>query len=199
MKILAFSDLHRNLEVATAIVEASRDADVVVGAGDFATRGEGLAATFDILRAVAVPFILVAGNHDDPDEMRHALSGWPHPHLLQGHGVGIGSFHFFGLGLGIPRSGEEAWNRQLSEDEAATLLEACPEACVLVTHAPPFGVADLQHNGQHEGSQAIRAAIEARQPRLALCGHIHHAWGMTGMIGSTPVHNLGPRLHWFEL
>ena len=33
MKILAFSDLHRDAAVATTIVSLSRDADVVVGQG----------------------------------------------------------------------------------------------------------------------------------------------------------------------
>ena len=35
MKILAFSDLHCDLEAAQRIVAASGPADVVVGAGDF--------------------------------------------------------------------------------------------------------------------------------------------------------------------
>ena len=55
-----------------AIVDASREADVVVGAGDFATKGIGLRDTIDLLRAVVVPTVLVAGNHDDLDELRGA-------------------------------------------------------------------------------------------------------------------------------
>jgi predicted phosphodiesterase len=61
MRILAFSDLHRNRDAARDIVVASQDADIVVGAGDFATQGVGLRDTVDLLRAVAVPTVLVAG------------------------------------------------------------------------------------------------------------------------------------------
>jgi hypothetical protein len=32
----------------------------------------------------------------------------------------------------------------------------------------------------------------SRKPRLHLCGHIHHAWGTSGVIGECSVHNLGP-------
>ena len=55
MKILAFSDLHRDVEAACRIVEASVEADVIVGAGDFATGGEGASDTLGVLRAVKFP------------------------------------------------------------------------------------------------------------------------------------------------
>ncbi|MDB5579143.1 MAG: hypothetical protein JWR80_4319, partial [Bradyrhizobium sp.] len=61
MRILAFSDLHRDAAQAEVIVNESRDADVVVGAGDFASRGLGHEDTLDILRRMTVPFVLVPG------------------------------------------------------------------------------------------------------------------------------------------
>jgi Icc-related predicted phosphoesterase len=199
MKILAFSDLHRNSEVAQTILDLSRDADVVVGAGDFATRGEGLAETLDILERIAVPLVFVAGNHDRLAEMQDAMRGWRAAHLLHGTGAVIRGIPFFGLGYEVPAGADHLWNQRLEEAEAGKMLASCPEGAVLVTHSPPFGVADLQRNGEHEGSRAIRATIEQRRPRLALCGHIHNAWGMHGMIGACPVHNLGPSAHWFAL
>lgn len=199
MKILAFSDLHRNCEIAQAIADVSRDADVVVGAGDFATRGEGLAETFDILRQITVPVVFVAGNHDNLAEMEEAMRGWHAAHLLHGKGVVIQGIPFFGLGYEIPAGTDTPWNQRLEEAEAEALLANCPEGAVLVTHSPPFGVADLQRNGEHEGSQAILSIIERQQPRIALCGHIHNAWGTKGVIGNCPVHNLGPSLHWYEV
>lgn len=59
--------------------------------------------------------------------------------------------------------------------------------------------ADLQSNGEHQGSNAIRDAALRVQPKLLLCGHIHDAWGTSGHIGSTPVYNLGPTLNWFTV
>ncbi|WP_216076061.1 hypothetical protein, partial [Acinetobacter baumannii] len=75
-----------------------------------------------------------------------------------------------------------AWNRWLEEAEAEHLLAGCPAGAILVTHSPPFGVADLQTTGAHVGSRAIRATVMARRPRLHLCGHIHNAWGTSGLI-----------------
>jgi len=199
MRILAFSDLHRNRDISQSIVAMSRDADVVVGAGDFATKGEGLTETFDILRRITVPVAFVAGNHDSLAGMQDAMRGWQAAQLLHGTGVVIQNVPFFGLGYEVPAGEPHSWNQRLEEAEADAMLAHCPQSAVLVTHCPPFGVADLQRNGEHEGSRAIRSVIERRQPRLALCGHIHNAWGMKGMIGSCPVHNLGPSVHWFEV
>ena len=41
VRILAFSDLHRDLDQAASLVEMSGEADVVIGAGDFASIHEG--------------------------------------------------------------------------------------------------------------------------------------------------------------
>ena len=42
MKILAFSDLHHSTSRAAALVQASHDADLVIGAGDFCNMRQGL-------------------------------------------------------------------------------------------------------------------------------------------------------------
>jgi Icc-related predicted phosphoesterase len=200
MRILGFSDLHRNRDAARDIVVASQDADIVVGAGDFATQGVGLRDTVDLLRAVAVPTVLVAGNHDDLDELRDACRVSASIHVLHGEAAIVEGISFFGLGFEIP-AGErdEPWNRRLGETEAARQLRACPQGAILITHSPPFGCADVQRNGAHEGSRAVRDAVMSRKPRLHLCGHIHHAWGTSGVIGECSVHNLGPAASWFAV
>ena len=199
MKILAFSDLHRDKEAARLIVAASAEADVVIGAGDFATRREGLADTLDVLHGCSAPMIFVHGNHDDADEIARACDGWRHWHYLQGNAVAIGGQVFYGLGGEIPARNAHAWNTSMSEEDAGVLLQDCPPSAVMVTHTPPFGVADAQKDGTHEGSVATRDAIVDWHPKLVLCGHIHNAWGVQGMVDGSPVHNLGPTLNWFNV
>lgn len=199
MRVLAFSDLHRDVEAARGVVAAAATADLVVGAGDFATMRRGMADTIDVLRALTVPVVLVAGNHDGLDDLRDACAGWSNCHVLHGHKVSVGGTEIFGLGFEIASIDRGSWSSQIGEADAARALAACPSGALLVTHAPPYGVADLQRNGAHEGSRAIRAAIEEKRPRLHLCGHIHNAWGTRGVIADCPVHNLGPTVNWFEI
>lgn len=69
----------------------------------------------------------------------------------------------------------------------------------MVVHSPPRGHVDVSSAGEHLGSAAVLAAIERKRPRLAVCGHIHEAWGGESTIGPTRVANLGPAGSWFAL
>ncbi|MGI9294730.1 MAG: metallophosphoesterase family protein, partial [Pseudomonadales bacterium] len=98
MKILAFSDIHRNVDVAQQLVSASQDADVLIGAGDFGTRGQGASDTIDILKSVQIPTIIVSGNHDSSIELEGMCSNWKLGHFLHGTSIKVKDFTFFGLG-----------------------------------------------------------------------------------------------------
>jgi uncharacterized protein len=199
MNILAFSDLHRNRAVAQQIVTEAGNADLIVGAGDFATNGKGLGETVSLLGEIRSPMVLVAGNHDDLSELRSMLDNHPSIHVLHGDAVTIKGLTILGLGFEIGEVPGALPSSILSEQAAQSILRSSKRADLLVTHAPPYGAADIQRDNTHQGSRAIRAWIEEVQPSLCLCGHIHHAWGTTGSIGDTRVHNLGPTLNWFRL
>lgn len=197
MKILAFSDLHLNIKAAERIVDEACNADLVVGAGDYGTRQEGIEEVLDVLSRIDVPTILVPGNHDDFQILQKVCAGWKQATILHGQSIEFNGFRIFGLGYETPRSTGEAWNRYLTEKEAGKILEKERHCDILITHAPPLGVADQQADGSHEGSHAIREFVARRQPQLHLCGHIHNAWGMSGKIGRSYVQNLGPAPNWF--
>src|SRR3954453_16622251 len=197
MKILAFSDLHRDLVQAAALVEMSADAEAVVGAGDFASVHEGLAETIEALAGIETPTILVPGNNETIEALREAAAGWEAATVLHGESVEIGGSQFFGLGAGIPVTPWD-WSFDLDEAAATAMIGDCPEGSVLVLHSPPKGHCDANAEGDHFGSEALLEGIEERAPRLAVCGHIHESWGCESAIGATPVRNLGPKGTWLE-
>jgi Icc-related predicted phosphoesterase len=190
VKLHAFSDLHTDLGQAERLVDLSADADVVVGVGDFASVHEGLSETVATLRAIEGPVVLVPGNNETEDALLAACRGWDAAVVLHGGEADIDGVAFYGLGAGVPVTPWE-WSFDLTEEEAAGMLEACPDGAVLAVHSPPRGHVD-ESNGKHLGSEAILRAIEAKRPRIALCGHIHEQWGRESTIGSTRVLNLGP-------
>lgn len=198
MKLLAFSDLHRDLGQAATLVQMSAEADVVIGAGDFASVHAGLEETIDALAAIAKPTVLVPGNNETEEALRAAASGWKAATILHGGGTEIEGIEFFGLGAGVPRTPWD-WSFDLDDEEAAKMLEPCPEGAVLVLHSPPRGHCDTNGEGMHFGSAALLAAIEAKRPRLAVCGHIHEAWGCESTVDGTPLRNLGPNGAWLEV
>jgi uncharacterized protein len=191
MKLLAFSDLHQDLDGARSLVERSGGYDVVIGAGDFASVHRGLEETIDALAGIETPTILVPGNNETEDALREAASGWGAATVLHGESATIGGTEFFGLGAGIPTTPWD-WSFDLSDEEAEERLDACPNGAVMVLHSPPRGHCDRSSGGEHLGSGAILEAIEAKRPPLAVCGHIHEAWGSRSRVGRTAIANLGP-------
>lgn len=198
MKLLAFSDLHRDLGQAATLVEMSAEADVVIGAGDFASVHEGLEATIGALAAIEAPTILVPGNNETEDALREAAASWGAATVLHGGGATIAGIEFYGLGAGVPVTPWD-WSFDLDDEAAAELLAPCPEGGVLVLHSPPQGHCDTNGSGDHFGSPALLSTIEEKSPRLAVCGHIHESWGCHSQIGGTPIHNLGPKGTWLEV
>jgi Icc-related predicted phosphoesterase len=191
MRLLAFSDLHVDTGQAERLVDASADADVVLGVGDFASVHSGLEETIAVLRRITRPAILVPGNNETEEALREACDGWETAVVLHGESTAIDGVEFFGLGAGVPVT-PWAWSFDLTEKEAAEKLTSCPEGCVLAVHSPPRGHVDASGAGEHLGSTAVLDAIVTKQPRLALCGHIHESWGERAEIGPTEVVNLGP-------
>jgi uncharacterized protein len=198
MRLLAFSDLHRDLDQAAELVRLSGDADVVIGAGDFASVHEGLEETIEALAAITVPTLLVPGNNETEDSLRAATSRWEAATVLHGGGAQVNGVEFFGLGAGVPVTPWD-WSFDLSDAEAGALLSDCPEDGVLIVHSPPQGHVDVSGSGDHLGSAAILDAIESKRPRLAVCGHIHESWGAESEVGPTRIVNLGPTGTWFDL
>jgi len=197
MRILAFSDIHHSRNRAEAIVAASADADLVIGAGDFCNHRENLAEAMNLFSGVKTSFLVVPGNAESADELRDAA------HIgttvLHGESVEFEGLTFFGLGNAVPETPFADWSCDLSEKQAETMLASCEKADVMILHSPAKGIADQTSAGVSVGSTAIRDAIMRVQPRLAVWGHIHDSWGQEGMIGKSRVKNLGPTANWFDL
>jgi len=198
VKILAFSDLHCDLEQGARLVEMAAEADVVIGAGDFASVHKGLEETVGALAAIETPTVLVPGNNETVDALRAAVDGWNAATVLHGEGTAIDGTEFYGLGGGIPVTPWD-WSFDLEDEEATEMLSGCPEGAVLVLHSPPKDHCDSAGGGGNFGSPALLRAIEEKRPRLAVCGHIHESWGCESQVGETPVRNLGPKGTWLEV
>ncbi|WP_281972586.1 metallophosphoesterase family protein [Ruegeria faecimaris] len=197
MRILAFSDLHMARSRAVELVAASAEANLVIGAGDFCNMRQGLDQAMEMLAGILAPLVLTPGNAESVQELTAAVPEGVH--VLHGTGMTVDGVRLFGLGYGVPVTPFGGWSCDLTEAEAAELLDRCDAADILITHSPPKGHGDVTSMGGAVGSVAVRDAIERVQPQLSLHGHIHDSWGYRGAIGRTQVANLGPRPNWFEL
>jgi Icc-related predicted phosphoesterase len=193
MKLLLFSDVHRNLKHCRRLVEMSASVDVVVGAGDFANQHSGLDDCIRALSPITTPAVIVPGNNEREEALRQAARAWPSAVVLHAEGTTIDGIPFHGLGGGIPVTSFGAWSYDFTEDQARTMLEDCPEGAVLVSHSPARGHGDATGSGATQGSVAVLEAIRTKRPRLVVCGHIHDSWGYDGHEGETRIINAGPK------
>ncbi len=197
MRILAFSDLHMARNRAAEVVAASAEADLVIGAGDFCNMRQGLEEAMAMLSGISAPFVMVPGNAESAQELADAAPEGGH--VLHGTGMTLDGLRLFGLGYGVPVTPFGDWSCDLTDAEAAELLDRCDGADILIAHSPPKGYGDVTSRGDAVGSVAVRDAVERLQPQYALCGHIHDSWGYRGTIGRTQIANLGPKVNWFEV
>lgn len=66
-----------------------------------------------------------------------------------------------------------------------------------MSHSPPRGLVDWDSSGNHLGSSALADAVNEKDPRLVVCGHIHTCWRKQASCGATDVINAGPQgLEW---
>jgi Icc-related predicted phosphoesterase len=192
VRLLLFSDLHADERAARRIVERASAFDVLIGAGDFGNVRSKLDVCMKVLRRISKPCVLVAGNNESTNELERACHGWEHAHVLHGTGAVMEGVPFFGIGGGVPVTPFGSWSYDFTEDQATDLLRACPRDCVLISHSPPKGVADVSSNGRSLGSTAVSEAIVRVRPKLVVCGHIHASAGKCERLENVPVVNAGP-------
>jgi len=199
MKLVVFSDPHRRLGAARALVAASDEADVAIGGGDFGDRGQGSLEVLSILATVRCPLLIVSGNHDRLSTLAAFAEQHDHVQLLHGTAVTIDEVRFVGIGSAIAGAEPSPNSEWLHEDEAAALLAPHRHCDVLISHTPPLGAADIHPDGMTGGSITVRDTVQRLSPSLCLCGHVHRSHGVQARLGRTLVHNVGPRVAVHEI
>ena len=194
MKILAFQ-YASGCRGAEAIVDESRGVDVVVGAGDFASCGLGHEDTLDVLRRIAVPFVLVPGNHDGSRRVTRRLRG-----LATGPSASrpVGCDRRCDVLRNWPRQRRvidpEPWNKVLDEAEAAQMLARVPRRrCWFRIRRRTALRRSAKGRAARRQCGASRCHRSAPAQHHDLPGHVHNAWGQSGTIGQTAMPNIGPK------
>jgi hypothetical protein len=205
MKIIALPDLHSARGgLLDQIADSLAAADVILLPGDVTNgRVSELYPILETLRRYTARVLAIPGNWDGGRVMQVMTEEGINLHRR--HEI-IDGVAFVGVGGALPYIGtyeiDEADFERFLDEAWRGLPNGTPT--VLVCHHPPYGTAadfvgegshldtgDRFDKGRHIGCQAVRAAIERRQPLLCFTGHVHEAKSIDTIAG-TRVINPGP-------
>lgn len=189
MRIVSTSDTHTkhwNIDVP--------DGDVFVHAGDisFFNHSNDHYSDFDDW-LVTLPHkhkVFIAGNHDVLFERdrKHALRLVPNGIFLQNKSVEIEGIKFYGSAF-QPAYYNWAFNIYREEDLAKQWAKIPDDTDVLITHTPPYQIADVAYgnhgNLESVGCKALAKRLQEIYPKLHVFGHIHAGAGFKKQIGNT--------------
>ncbi|MFH1638048.1 MAG: metallophosphoesterase [Candidatus Woesearchaeota archaeon] len=190
MDIYAFVDLHGIKKAFATIMKRAKDADIIVCAGDISDWGQGYEPFIRQLSLLNIPVLMIHGNHEGEDELRHVCSKYPNMMFIHKACYQLGKHLFFGYGGG----GFAAENEEFAKIAQRFSKDIQKDSTVImVTHGPPYGTKiDNIPNLGHRGCKSMRQFIEDKKPVLWVCGHLHETSGMMDVVGKTVVVNPGP-------
>lgn len=195
MRLLIVSDIHGRVEALEKVI-TREEHDLLLIAGDMASYSgmRDWRDVADVIDRTGAKAVAVPGNVDDLESIGSHLSGKLvvlHAEAVEIEGITIAGV---GGGTGFPSLGyryftDEHMGRELKKLEKKL---GDKKVHILLTHTPPYGTkVDILYSGEHAGSVNLRNFIEARQPILNPCGHVHESRGID-KIGETTIINPGP-------
>ena len=199
MRFLLFSDIHKDKNSCARLVEKACDADLVIGAGDYALFRDGLKKTLEALSEITAPVLLVHGNHESHKELVKECDQYDNFYVLHGETISLNGLKFVGIGAGIPCTPFGDWSVDLSEKGALNFLPDVNEKFILISHSPPYSCLDQLPDGQHMGSKSVLNYIKKSKPLFVVCGHIHEQWNQCDSVEGIPVINAGPKGYIYQL
>mgnify|MGYP005638800505 CR=1 FL=1 len=191
MKILAFVDMHGSLSALKDIKKKSKNADILVCAGDFTIFEQGIEHVMGELNKLKKDVLIVHGNHEDDDLVRELCLIHDNLYFLHNNHFIKDDVLFLGWGGGGFSDLDKSFEKR--EKRFKELMKKHKEkAVVLVTHAPPHGTKIDKIGREHCGNKSIAKFIKKYKVDLSFSGHLHEDSGKMDKIGQSTVMNPGP-------
>lgn len=159
MRALIIADRRPRINIAEFV--GLNDIELIITLGDL-TREDVL----QLAHISTIPKIGVYGNHDSGNYMPE-LGIWDmHLKTWDFHGLKFGGFQ------GSVRYKDNPEAIMYTQAEAQQMLAGFPKVDVFISHCPPRGIND-EPEIAHQGFDALRAYLDAEQPKVWLHGHTY--------------------------
>ena len=185
MKILFFTDVHGNPTAIKQIINKSKEADLLVCAGDIVAWGE-LEKIIRLFREANKKMMIIPGNHENYEEIKEMCKKYDFLIDIHLKKFKINDLVFFGFGAGGFLQRDIELERIINKLKFENKL-------IFVSHGPPYGTKldYLEHLNSYRGSKSLTEFIKKFKPILAVCGHLHENEKKEDKIGDTLIINPG--------
>ena len=192
MKILTFVDLHSNISALKKIIRKSKQADLLLCAGDISLFEKQLDKIFELLTQAKKPVLIIHGNHEEPTTLTKLCKRYKNIVFIHKKIKSFDKAVFIGFGgEGFSLTSKDFEHFIKKKKRELNELKKKNRKLVLITHAPPFGYLD-KVDSHHAGNKSFRDFILRFKPLLHICGHFHEHAKKTAMLGKTKIINPGP-------
>ncbi len=191
MKILAFTDTHGTKRYFDILLKKSKEADLIVCAGDISDWGEGIDKELRLFEKLEKPLLIIPGNHEGDNALRRGCKKYGFCYYIHKASYEVEDYVFFGFGDG-GFSLQDSEFEKIAEKFKKTLSK--DKKVILVTHGPPYGTKlDLLPQMGHRGCKSFTKFIKEVKPLLHICGHLHENNGKRDIMAATAIINPGPK------
>jgi Icc-related predicted phosphoesterase len=190
MRILAFTDLHEQMEDFMEVKKLAKRADIIVCAGDFTIFENNMKQILHEINNLGKTVILIHGNHESASKTERLCKPLRNIIFIHKSFFKRKNYLFLGYGGGGFTKRDEEFERTTKKFKK--LMQ--PELnTILVVHAPPYKTKlDKIGPKNYVGSKSYREFIEEAQPNIVICGHIEDNSYKNDKIGKTFIINPGP-------
>jgi uncharacterized protein len=203
VKILAAGDIHGDTSLTKRLAEKAdkENVDLVILTGDFTFLEQSTKDIIGPFEKVGKKVLIIPGNHETVATTNFLAEIYSNAQSLHGYYFKIGDVGIFGAG-GTSQVGPFS---RFSESELYNLLKKGFEKVkdskikIMATHSHPSKSLMERFTPFFKGSSGIEQAIKSFKPDLALCSHVHEAWGIEEKMGKTKLINVGREGKIFEV
>lgn len=192
-KILAAGDIHGDTELVKKLAKKAKkeNVDLVLLAGDITFFENSIDNLIGPFEKIKKQVLIVPGNHETVATANMLAEVYPNTKNIHGYSFKINDIGIFGAGganIG-PFS-------RMKESELYGLLKKGFDSVkdskikIMATHVHP-SKSLIEKITTFKGSSGVERAIKSFKPDIALCAHIHEAWGVEDKMGNTLLINVG--------
>jgi uncharacterized protein len=193
-KILAAGDIHGDTELVKKLAKKAKkeNVDLVILAGDITFLENSIDNLIGPFERVKKQVLIIPGNHESVATTNLLTEIYSNTRSIHGYAVKIKDVGVFGAGganIG-PFS-------RMKESELYDLLKRGFDSVkdskikIMATHMHPSNSLIEKITPFFKGSSGIERAIKKFKPDIAICAHIHEAWGVEDRMGDTLLINVG--------